>query len=170
MSTDSITAGRPKPTAWARFGYRPQTSPAVHTSRAGFTLIEILVVIAVIAILAALVAPSVFQHVGTAKDASARSQIEMLGVALDAYRLDNGRYPTTEQGLDALWQQPTLEPRPSNWRGPYLRKNVPPDPWGHAFVYASPGELSQLGYDIVSYGADGKAGGEGEDKDLANSN
>src|SRR5262245_63313559 len=167
MSTVSTTAGRPDSAARARFGYRPQTSPAVHSSRAGFTLIEILVVIAVIAVLAALVAPSVFQHVGTAKHASTRSQIEMLGTALDAYRLDNGRYPTTEQGLDALWQLPTLEPQPTNWRGPYLRKAVPNDPWGNAYVYASPGELSQLGYDIVSYGPDGRAGGEGEDKDLS---
>src|SRR5215210_356993 len=93
--------------------------------RNGFTLIEILVVIAVIGILAALVAPNVFRHVGAAKDAAARSQIEMLGAALDAYRLDTGRYPTSEQGLTALWTQPIAEPRPASWRGPYLRKDVP---------------------------------------------
>ncbi|MFL5614868.1 MAG: type II secretion system major pseudopilin GspG [Gemmatimonadaceae bacterium] len=87
-----------------------------HTAaraKPGFTLIEILVVIVVIAI-ASLVAPNVFRHVGTAKDATARAQIEMLGAALEAYRLDNGRYPTGEQGLAALWQQPTTEPRPAN--------------------------------------------------------
>jgi general secretion pathway protein G len=134
--------------------------------RAGFTLIEILVVIAVIAILAALVAPNVFQHVGSAKDAAARSQIEMLGAALDAYRLDNGRYPTTAQGLDALWQEPTLEPRPANWRGPYLRKAVPPDPWNHPYVYISPGEVNVRGYDLLSLGADGQPGGAGEDADI----
>src|SRR5437762_14254656 len=89
--------------------------------RGGFTLIEILVVIVVIAILATLVAPNVFQHVGAAKNATAKSQIEMLSAALDAYRLDNGRYPTTEQGLNALWEKPTLDP-PANWRSPYTRK------------------------------------------------
>ena len=135
-------------------------------SRSGFTLIEILVVIVVIAILASLVAPSVFQHVGTAKDATARSQIEMLGAALDAYRLDNGRYPTTDQGLDALEQAPGSDPRPTSWKGPYLRKEVPMDPWKHPYVYRSPGVESGRGYDLLSYGADGKAGGEGEDADI----
>jgi general secretion pathway protein G len=134
--------------------------------RSGFTLIEILVVIAVISVLAALVAPNVFRHVGSARDAAARSQIEMLGAALDAYRLDNGRYPTTAQGLDALWQEPTAEPRPSNWRGPYLRRSVPLDPWGNAYLYASPAELSPHGYDLLSLGADGLPGGDGEDADI----
>jgi general secretion pathway protein G len=136
--------------------------------RGGFTLIEILVVIAVISLLAALVAPNVFQHVGTAKDAVARSQIEMLGAALDAYRLDNGRYPSTQQGLDALWALPSAEPRPSNWRGPYLRKQVPLDPWGTAYVYASPGDVHPTGYDLTSLGADGAVGGEGENADITN--
>ncbi|MGH2372975.1 MAG: type II secretion system major pseudopilin GspG, partial [bacterium] len=85
---------------------------------AGFTLIELLVVIVVIATLATLVAPNVFKHVGAAKDATARSQIEMLASALDAYRLDNSRYPTTSQGLYALWEVPSGDPRPANWRGP----------------------------------------------------
>ena len=134
--------------------------------RAGFTLIEILVVIAVIAMLAALVAPNVFQHVGTAKDATARSQIELLGAALDAYRLDNGRYPTTEQGLEALQTQSAIQPLPSNWRGPYLRKAVPLDPWGAPFIYLSPGEVNTRGYDLLSLGADGVPGGEGEDADV----
>jgi general secretion pathway protein G len=123
--------------------------------RSGFTLIEILVVIAVLAMLAALVAPNVFQHVGTAKDATARSQIELLGAALDAYRLDNGRYPSTDQGLDALQEQPTIQPLPSNWRGPYLRKAVPPDPWGNPYIYLSPGEANPRGYDLLSLGARG---------------
>jgi general secretion pathway protein G len=134
--------------------------------RQGFTLIEILVVIVVISLLAALVAPNVFRHVGTAKDAVAKSQIEMLGAALDAYRLDNGRYPTTEQGLSALWEEPQLEPRPGNWRGPYLRKQVPLDPWSHPYVYVNPGEVNVNGYDLVSLGADGSEGGEGEDADI----
>ena len=135
-------------------------------NRPGFTLIEILVVIAVIAVLAALVAPNVFQHLGTAKDAAARSQIEMLGAALDAYRLDNGRYPTTEQGLSALWEEPPTDPQPRNWRGPYLRKAVPLDPWQSPYVYTSPGQSNARGFDLISWGADGVQGGEGEDADI----
>jgi len=140
--------------------------PALLRPRDGFTLIEILVVIAVISLLAALVAPNVLQHVGTAKDAAARSQMEMLGAALDAYRLDNGRYPSTAQGLEALWAEPTANPRPTNWRGPYLRKAVPMDPWDNPYVYVSPGDMNPSGYDLQSYGADGIEGGEGDDADV----
>ncbi len=133
--------------------------------RAGFTLIEILVVIVVIAILATLVAPNVFQHVGAAKSATAKSQIEMLSAALDAYRLDNGSYPTSQQGLAALWEKPTVDP-PANWRSPYLRKPVPLDPWQRPYLYVAPGEQNQSGYDLLSLGADGKVGGTGEDEDI----
>jgi general secretion pathway protein G len=133
--------------------------------RGGFTLIEILVVIAVISILAALVAPNVFRHVGTAKDAAAKSQMEMVGAALDAYRLDNGRYPSTDQGLEALWSAPTVEPRPLNWRGPYLRKAVPMDPWNNPYMYESPSDTPR-GYLLFSLGADGAIGGEGDDADI----
>lgn len=135
-------------------------------SRTGFTLIEILVVIVVIAVLATLVAPNVFKHVGEAKNVTARSQIEMLGAALDAYRLDNGRYPTTAQGLAALWQPPMQDVRPVSWKGPYLRKEVPIDPWGHAYVYLCPGQHNPTGYDLLSYGADGQPGGDGEAIDV----
>ncbi len=134
--------------------------------RRAFTLIEIIVVIIVLAVLATLVAPNVFRHVGAARETTAKTQIEMLGAALDAYRLDNGRYPTTEQGLAALWQAPTVEPRAANWRGPYLRKTVPVDPWGAAYVYRAPGVQSNTGYDLLSYGADGKPGGEGDAADI----
>jgi general secretion pathway protein G len=134
--------------------------------RGGFTLIEILVVVAVLAVLAALVAPNVFSHLGTAKDAAARSQMEMLGAALDAYRLDNGRYPTSAQGLEALRSAPPFEPRPRNWREPYLRRAVPLDPWGNPYVYLSPGEANPNGYDLLTYGADGVPGGEGENADI----
>ena len=141
--------------------------------QSGFTLIEILVVIVVIAILATLVAPNVFQHVGAAKDATARSQIEMLGAALDAYRLDNGRYPTTDQGLAVLWQEDSRaggladgRTGTSNWRGPYLRKPVPLDPWQHPYSYKAPGPESGTGYDLVSYAADGQPGGDGENSDI----
>jgi general secretion pathway protein G len=150
---------RPFAGGFAQLSQSPRRRPA------GFTLIEILVVIVVIAILATLVAPNIFQHVGAAKSATAKSQIEMLGAALDAYRLDNGAYPTTEQGLNALWEKPTVDP-PANWRSPYLRKPVPPDPWGRAYVYFFPGQTNTAGYDLVTYGADGKPGGEGEDADI----
>jgi general secretion pathway protein G len=133
--------------------------------RRAFTLIEILVVIVVIAILATLVAPNVFQHVFAAKDATAKSQIEMIGAGLDSYRLHNGSYPTTEQGLAALWEAPSIDP-PRAWRGPYLRKQVPLDPWGNPYVYISPGEVNPNGYDLISLGADGKPGGEGENADI----
>lgn len=133
--------------------------------RRAFTLIEILVVIAVIAILASLVAPNVFQHVGTARSTTARSQLEMLATALDAYRLDTGRYPTSAQGLAALVTLPAADP-PATWRGPYLRRAVPVDPWGHPYVYVAPGDVNPNGYDLLSYGADGRAGGEGEDADI----
>lgn len=133
--------------------------------RRGFTLIEILVVIVVIAILATLVAPNVFQHVGTAKSTTAKSQIEMIASALDAYRLDTGAYPTTAQGLQALQEIPSIDP-PANWRGPYLRKAVPLDPWGRPYVYLSPGEVNPTGFDLFSYGADGQLGGEGENADI----
>lgn len=133
--------------------------------RAGFTLIEILVVIVVIAILATLVAPNVFQHVGAAKSATAKSQIEMLSAALDAYRLDNGSYPTSQQGLGALWEKPTVD-TPANWRSAYLRKPVPLDPWQRPYLYVAPGEQNQSGYDLLSLGADGKVGGTGEDEDI----
>lgn len=140
--------------------------PAVQrATRRGFTLIEILVVIVVIGILATLVAPEIFKHVGAAKSATAKSQIEMFGSALDAYRLDNGHYPTTQQGLNALWEMPTVD-APANWRGPYLRKPVPLDPWNVAYIYLSPGQVNLNGYDLLSYGADGKPGGVGEDADI----
>lgn len=143
-----------------------QTLKRRHFRRtSGFTLIEILVVIVVIAILATLVAPNVFQNVGTAKATTAKTQIEMLASALDAYRLDNGYYPGTQQGLQALQELPAIDP-PSNWRGPYLRKAVPLDPWGRAYLYVSPGDVNPTGFDLFSYGADGQLGGDGENADV----
>jgi general secretion pathway protein G len=132
----------------------------------GFTLIEIMVVIIVLGALAALVAPNVFKHVGASRVTTARSQVEMLGSALDAYRLDNDVYPTTEQGLAALRAAPGQEPRPRDWRGPYLKKDVPADPWGRPYVYRSPGTQGGDGYELLSLGRDGREGGEGEDADV----
>lgn len=129
-------------------------------SKGGFTLIELMVVIMIIGLLAALVAPRIFGRVGRSKQTAAQAQIEMLGVALDNYSLDVGQYPTTEQGLQALQVNPNIE----GWDGPYLKKELPADPWGNPYIYKSPGEHGA--YDIMSQGADRGAGGEGENADI----
>lgn len=132
----------------------------------GFTLIEILVVITVIAILASLVTPMVFRNVSDAKTSATRAQVEILGLALDAYRLDNDYYPSTAQGLEALRQVPASEPAARNWRGPYLKKAIPLDPYGRGYVYRSPGEVNPDSYDLLSLGRDGQPGGAGENADI----
>jgi general secretion pathway protein G len=143
----------------------------MHTRKAagrgGFTLVEILVVIIVIAVLATLVAPNVFRHVGRAKDSTARAQMEMIASALEAYRLDNDAYPTTEQGLRALVKRAESAPAPRDWRGPYLKRDVPADPWGAPYVYRSPARDDPNGYDLLTLGRDGREGGEGENADLS---
>jgi general secretion pathway protein G len=126
----------------------------------GFTLIEIMVVVIIIGLLAALVGPRLFSRVGKSKQTAAQSQIELFGVALDNYRLDLGRYPTTSEGLAALQKNPGAE----NWDGPYLKKDIPMDPWGNPYVYKVPGEHGE--YDLLSYGADGAPGGDGENADI----
>ncbi len=137
--------------------------------RSGFTLIELMVVILVLALLAGLVAPQIFGRVSEARIATARTQIDLLGVALDNYRLDNGFYPTTEQGLAALREKPVRDPAPVSWRGPYLRKDVPLDPWNRRYLYRSPTTAGASGFDLSSLGRDGAPGGEGEDADLSGS-
>jgi len=132
----------------------------------GFTLIEILVVITVIGLLAALVGPRILGRVSEAKTATAKAQVELLSTALDNYRLDNGGYPSTEQGLVALQEKPTREPIPANWRGPYLKRNIPLDPWGRPYIYRSPGEHDPNGNDLSTLGKDGQPGGEGDDADV----
>jgi general secretion pathway protein G len=127
----------------------------------GFTLIELLIVMVILGLLAALVGPRMFGKVGTSKQKSAKAQISLFETALDTYRLDVGRYPSTEQGLQALRIKPDDV---ENWDGPYLPKNIPLDPWGRPYAYRSPGEHGD--FDIVSFGADGGLGGTGEDADI----
>ena len=128
--------------------------------RRGFTLVELLVVMAIIAMLAALVGPRLFPKLGKGKQAAAKAQIELIGQALDQFRLDVGRYPTTQESLNALMTNLGAD----NWEGPYLKKALPADPWGKPYQYQCPGSHGE--YDLLSLGRDGAAGGEGEDKDV----
>ena len=130
------------------------------SSRKGFTLIELLVVMVILSLLAAFVGTDFFKHIGTSKQKAAKTQIEMFGTALDSFRLSVGRYPTTSEGLQALRSNPGV----NLWDGPYLRKEVPMDPWGRPYIYSCPGQHGD--YDLVSLGADGQEGGEGENADV----
>jgi general secretion pathway protein G len=128
----------------------------------GFTLVELLVVLAILGLLATLVGPRVMSTLSGAKSKTARLQIEDLSGALDIYRLEVGRYPTSAEGLDALVEKPGDA---KNWNGPYLKKSqVPKDPWGFDYHYSSPGEHGP--YDLSSLGADNREGGDGEDQDV----
>jgi general secretion pathway protein G len=133
----------------------------IRPGERGFTLIEIMIVVIIIGLLAALVAPKLFGKLTMAKQKSAKAQIELFGAALDAFRLDTGRYPATEEGLKALREKPSGA---ENWDGPYLPKEIPLDPWGKPYVYKSPGEHGE--YDLISFGLDGVEGGEGENQDI----
>lgn len=130
----------------------------------GFTLLELLVVVAIIAMLAGYVGPKYFAQLGKSEVGVAKAQIDAFDKALDQYRLDTGHYPSTEQGLPALTKQPGGENR---WAGPYLKKDVPLDPWGRAYLYRAPGTNGK-DYDIVSYGKDGVPGGDKENGDITN--
>ena len=133
----------------------------MHRKPSGFTLLELLVVIVIIGLLAGYVAPRYFSQVGRSEVQVARAQIESLEKALDQYRLDMRRYPSAEEGLEALVAKPQAA---EAWQGPYLKKAVPADPWGRAYVYRVPGEKG--GFQLLSYGRDGKPGGSGEDADI----
>ena len=139
----------------------PSLSARRRCSSAGFTLLELLVVMVIIGLLAGFVGPKLFAQIGKSEVKVARAQIESLSKSLGQYRIDLGHYPSTEQGLAALVVKPAQEP---TWSGPYLAKVVPKDPWGHDYLYTYPGQHGD--YDLVSLGRDGKPGGEGEDADL----
>lgn len=128
----------------------------------GFTLLELLVVLGIIAMLAGIVGPQVMKHMGASKTKATKVQIEDLAAALDMYKLDEGRYPTSQQGLAALVERPADAKR---WNGPYLRKDkIPQDPWNQDYHYVFPGQHGK--FDLFSFGADEKEGGEGEDQDI----
>lgn len=134
------------------------------SSRAhGFTLLELLVVMVIIGLLAGYVGPKYFAQIGKSEVKAARAQIDALEKALETYRLDTGHYPGTEQGLNALMTQPAIEPK---WQGPYLKKAVPPDPWGKPYIYKQPGEHGE--FDLFTYGKDGQPGGSGDAVDITN--
>jgi len=139
------------------FDYRPR-----RTGARGFTLIEIMVVLVIIGVLAALIAPNVLDRASEAKVTAARTDVNNLVQALKLYKLDNQRYPSTEQGLQALVRKPTVGTIPPNWK-PYLDK-LPNDPWGQPYQFLNPGVKGEI--DVFSFGADGKPGGEGHDADV----
>lgn len=130
-------------------------------NQSGFTLMELLLVLVIIGLLAALVGPTLYQRIKPAKESAARAQIENFATALDSFYIDVGRYPNSQEGLKALRTKPEGIDK---WNGPYLKKEIPNDPWGNMYVYRTPGRNG--GYEIVSYGADGREGGEGENADI----
>jgi len=138
----------------------------IRVQNRAFTLIEMLVVVLILAILAALIVPRVVNRTSDAKISKAKSDIATLSSLLQQYRVDNDKFPDTEQGLVALRVQPNDA---GNWKGPYTSKDIPPDPWGNEYSYESPGPDGQ-DYLIISYGADGAPGGDGDNRDITSDN
>ncbi|MBK8120769.1 MAG: type II secretion system major pseudopilin GspG [Sulfuritalea sp.] len=138
--------------------------PPVTRSRSrGFTLLELLVVMVIIGLLVGYVGPRYFSQIGKSEIKAARAQIDAFEKSVELYRIDTGHFPTTEQGLAALFVKPANEPK---WHGPYLKKEPPADPWGNPYIYRAPGQRGD--FDILSLGKDGQPGGEGEAADIAN--
>jgi len=141
-----------------------QTFRSHHQKALGFTLLELLVVMVIIGLLAGFVGPKYFSQIGKSNVTVAKSQLQSFSKALDAYRLDMGHYPSTEEGLEALVSAPAANNE--KWRGPYLSKKIPLDPWGNPYIYRNPGTNAE--FDVISLGADGKPGGSGDNADLTN--
>lgn len=140
----------------------PRRRPATGRALRGFTLLELLVVLVVLGLLVSIVGPRYFSQLGKSESKAAQTQLASIAKALDMYRIDVGRYPTTEQGLAALSAPPTGEP---HWHGPYMQKAVPPDPWGRPYLYKSPGDHGE--FDLMSFGKDGSPGGVDENADIS---
>jgi general secretion pathway protein G len=139
-----------------------------RTNQRGFTLIELMVVITILALLGGIVMPRVIGRLRQARPQKAAIDIKQIGLALDMYAADNGMYPTTEQGLDALVTKPTSQPEPLNWVESYVDPTKFLDPWGNPYVYESPSQHEGYDYDLYTLGADGQEGGEGENADVTN--
>ena len=139
----------------------------IASNRSGFTLLELLVVMVILVLLASVVTVVVIKRVEEAKHAKAVTDISTLESGLDQFYLHCGRYPTTEEGLNALRVKPQSDDL-GNWSGPYIKRAVPADPWGKAYIYQCPGEHNTDSYDLYSYGRDGKQGGDGPDEDIVN--
>mgnify|MGYP006284098643 CR=1 FL=1 len=147
-----------------RLAARCELRGTIETTRAGFTLIELMIVAVVLAILAAAIVPNVVGRAETARRSRAQSDIAALETALDLFYVNVGRYPTTEEGLRVLYYEPEAEV--DGWKGPYLKKPIFEDPWGNEYVYRSPGVYSNQPYEIMSHGKDGEEGGEGDNADV----
>ena len=139
-----------------------------YPRQSGFTLIEIMVVVVILGVLAALVVPNIMSRPDQAKVTVAQADVKAVASSLEMYRLDNGFYPSTEQGLEALVREPTGSPEPRNWNPDGYLKKIPQDPWGNPYQYDQPGTQNTTSYDLYSLGADGRVGGEGFNTDIGN--
>ena len=139
----------------------------IYHRQYGLTSTQVLIVIVAIGIVAAvIIAPRLLGQAGKAQQAQAVEEIETIGIALDRYAKDNGDYPSTEQGLAALWEKPDKPPLPISWKGPYLKIPITKDPWGSDYIYIRPGIHDRYGYDLISFGSDGREGGTGDAEEI----